>query len=89
MGRIKKRRIIMTLKELLKGREKLRKYDELNATLNSFQSIKEQINAKDFKAFATTNVLVDEKRFGVYLTAASLDAIISALEGEIAKLDEE
>lgn len=79
----------MKLKDLLSGRDKLRKYDELNATLNSFQSIKEQINAQSFKAFATTNVLVDEKRFGVYLTAASLDAIITALKAEIAKLDEE
>lgn len=79
----------MKLKDLLSWRDKLRKYDELKATLNSFQNIKEQINAQSFKAFATTNVLVGEKRFGVYLTAASLDAIITALEAEIAKLDEE
>lgn len=81
----------MKLKDLLQGRKKLKEYDELKATLNSFQSIKEQINAKEFKAFATTNVSIDNKgmSFGVYLTAASLDVIIFALDAEIAKLEEE
>lgn len=76
--RIKKRRIIMKLKELLKGREKLKEYDELSK----------------WKDYFDRNVIVargDGKPYEFIveqLPDRIKEIITNALEAEIAKLDE-
>lgn len=75
----------MKIKDLLK----LRTFDELTATLESVRTIKDWFNEhKDDKGWANS-VYIDRRLspMAIYLTPSSLDAIIAALEAEIAKLD--
>lgn len=70
----------MTLKELLKGRKKLTEYDELTVLIESFKGI-DCSNPINFDVNGVRKVSnVSPKWIGI---------IISALEAEIAKLDEE
>lgn len=68
----------MKLKDLLFNREKLRKYDELKETLEDFQESKRRIR------YMTRHGI---KPIG--MSEYVVNVIISALEAEIAKLDEE
>lgn len=76
----------MKLKELLKGREKLRKYDELKEWKRLFENDKPKVEHAIYHA-ERTGISVGTNTFEIpdYLK----QIIISALEVEIAKLDEE
>lgn len=79
----------MRKKELLKLRER----DELKATLKSLSDIRQWLDEHKDKAiaWAETQVYIDRTRtpYGIYLTRPALDALISTLEAEIKRLDEE
>lgn len=83
----------MKIKDLLFNREKLRKYDELKATLKSLSEIRKWLDEHKDKAiaWAETEVYIDRTitPYGIYLTRPALDVLITALEAEIKKLDEE
>lgn len=70
-----------------------RKRDELKATLKSLIDIREwlEVHKNKAKAWAEVNVFIDRVRtpYGIYLTRPALDIIITTLEVEIAKLNEE
>ena len=81
----------MKIKDLLLNRDKLQKYDELTATLESARTIKDWFDRhKDDKGWVAM-AYIDRhlSPMGMYLTPSALDAIIAAIEAEIAKLDED
>lgn len=68
----------MKLKDLLFNREKLRKYDELKEALEQFIGKRQMLLC-----------MTDAQRKSSGISEYVVDVIISALEAEIAKLDEE
>lgn len=76
-------------KELLKRRE----CGELKTTLKSLSDIRKWLDEHKDKAiaWAETQVYIDRTHspYGIYLTRPALDVLISALEAEIKKLDEQ
>ena len=70
----------MKLKDLLFNREKLRKYDELTSLLASFQRMTPE---------STCNFQHEGKDVIKDMSFYPISVCISALEAEIAKLDEE
>ena len=73
----------MKLSDLLDNRDKLRKYDELKEALDGFRSVREK--AVDPGVITT----IDFPSGRVTITRFVLSRILTALESEIAKLDEE
>ena len=76
----------MTIEELLKGEEKLNKYKELKQWKDLFEKSKPQIK-HSFYHVDSTNVSVGENTFVIPENISNI--IISALDAEIKKLDEE
>ena len=68
----------MKLKDLICGREKLRKYDELKEALEQFREKKQRLLC-----------MTAAQRKSSGISEYVVDIIISTLEAEIAKLDEE
>lgn len=67
----------------------MRQCDELKETVQSFLNIKKYFDEnKETKGWAACHVNGFRMRFGVYLTPASLDAIVASLKAEIDKLEE-
>lgn len=78
----------MKLKELLKGRKKLREYDELTEWKQKFE------DAPLYSSAMSSSVTYNSKGNYIAIEAIAIpdrikEIITSALEAEIAKLDEE
>lgn len=78
----------LTLTELRENRIRLRKYDELKSTLKELRRIKEDMDGKNWESYCPRFSMY-EFGYSFYLTPLTIDVLISAMESEIKKMEEE